>query len=247
MKRLFALALAAMFAGSPSFAAPMTMNGVAFDTSNAASEVLWAQGGVTAGPAANRREACGGSGPPTGPNGVECRALEAQGFDLDSYVELDGNGVAPDDVLSVLFPNPIVNGAGSCVASANNGANGPASAAAYAGCDLVIFEILNQADNPTISLVLNGVAIFGVLLAQQGINANHVAIWGFDLTGLGVAIGAAANNPLFLGREVGSPDVAAIVGLNVAPPNVVPLPAAVWMFAAGFAGLGFARRQSRRA
>jgi hypothetical protein len=243
---LISAALTVVFAGRAALAAPMTMSGVSFDTSNAASEVLWAQGGVTAGLQENRREPCGPGGPPTGPNGIECRALEAQGFGLNTYVELDSNGSDPDDVLSVLFPAAIVNGAGSCVASPNNGATGPANAAAYAGCDLLVFEILNQADNPTISLTLNGVTILGVLLAQQGVNASHVAIWGFDLTGLGVPIGAAANNPLFLGRQVGSPDVAAIVGLNVAPPNVIPLPASLWLFLGGLAGLGLARRGSSK-
>ncbi len=249
MKRLFVVALVSAAASLPALAAPMTMTGVNFDTSNAASEVLWAQGGVTTGPDANRREACGAAGPPNGPNGIACRALEAQGFDLNSFVEIDNNGVAPDDILSVLFASAIVNGAGSCVASQNNGLTGPANAAAYAGCDLLVFEILNQPDNPTLSLTLNGTTILGVLLAQQGVNASHVAIWGFDLSGLGVAIGAAANNPLFLGRQTGSPDVAAIVGLNFGappPPQVVPLPAAAWLFAAGLAGLGFARRRARR-
>lgn len=242
MKKLLIAALAATFTSLPAFAAPMTMTGVSFDTDNAATEVLWAQGGVTTGPAANRREACGGSGPPTGPNGIECRALEVQGFNLNTFVEIDGNGTAPDDVLSLLFPNAIVNGAGSCLASPNNGLNGPASAANYAGCDLLVFEILNQADNPTISLTLNGVSVLGVLLAQEGINSTHVAIWGFDLTWLGVPVGDQANNPLFISRQVGSPDVAAVVGLNVAAP-VIPLPAAVWLFAAGLAGLRIAGRR----
>lgn len=245
MKKLLIAALAATFASLPALAAPMTMTGVSFDTDNAATEVLWAQGGVTTGPTANRREACAGSGPPTGPNGIECRALEAQGFDLSTYVEIDGNGTAPDDVLSFLFPNPIVNGAGACLASPNKGAAGPTSAASYAGCDLVVFEILNQADNPTLSLTLNGATVLGVLLAQEGLNSTHVAIWGFDLTWLGVPVGDVANNPLFISREAGSPDVAAVVGLNVAAP-VVPLPAAVWLFVAGLAGLGAAGRQASR-
>ncbi|NWG70861.1 MAG: hypothetical protein HXY23_04510 [Parvularculaceae bacterium] len=243
MKKLLIAAFAATFTSLPAFAAPMTMTGVSFDTDNAVAQALWAQGGVTTGPAASRREACAGSGPPTGPNGIECRALEAQGFNLNTYVEIDGNGTAPDDVLSLLFPNPVVNGAGSCVASPNKGATGPTSAASYAGCDLLVFEILNQADNPTISLTLNGVSVLGVLLAQEGVNSTHVAIWGFDLTWLGVPVGDAANNPLFISREAGSPDVAAVVGLNVAAP-VVPIPAAAWLFAAGLAGLGAAGRRA---
>jgi hypothetical protein len=106
-----------------------------------------------------------------------------------------------------------------------------------------VFEVLNQPDNPTVSLTLNGVTILGVLLSQQGTNDTHIAIWGFDLAGLGVAIGAAANNPLFFGRETGTPDITAIVGLNTAPP--VPLPAAVWMFLVGLGGLGFAGRRAK--
>ena len=61
---------------------------------------------------------------------------------------------------------------------------------------------------------------------------------------LGIALGALANNPLFLGRDVGTPDVAAVVGMNF---GVIPLPAAAPLFFAGLAGLGFAGRRKKKA
>lgn len=270
MKHLTAavVAVAALFAADSAGATMQTINNVSFDDSNAASTVLWAQGGVTTGPMGNRREACAdptNAASTVGPNGVTCRANEAVGFDLTTSVELDFNGTDPDDVLAVFFPQPVVNGAGSCNASANDGANGPANAAAYAGCDVLIFEVLNQPDVPTLALSLmntnNNTEILGVLLAfiddidPTRFGDQHGAIWGFDLGGLGVAQGASVGNPLFVGNRQsgvnfsGSPDIAAIVGVNFGapPPPQVPLPAALPLFFAGLAGLGFAARRRRSA
>lgn len=244
MKHLLSAAVALVAMGAIAHAAPMTIGGVSFDTDNAASTVLWAQGGVTTGLAANRREACADPTDDTstvGPTGVECRAVEAAGFDLDTSVELDSNGTSPDDILSVFFDNPLANGAGNCAAGD------------FAGCDLLVFEILDQPDNPTLSLTIGGMTILGVLLADVDIDTDNdgsfddpVAIWGYDLTGLGLAIGDLANSPLFLGRDVGTPDIAAIVGQNFGD-GVIPLPAAAPLFFAGLAGLGFAARRRRKA
>ncbi len=239
MKYLLSGAFALVAMGAIAYAAPMTIGGVSFDTDNAASTVLWAQGGVSTGLAANRREACADPTDATstvGPTGVECRAVEAAGFDLDTSVELDNNGTAPDDVLSFFFDNAVVNGAGNCALGD------------FGGCDLLIFEILDQPDNPTLSLTLGGATIMGVLLADVDLDTDNdgdfddpVAIWGFDLSGLGLAIGDLASSPLFLGREVGTPDIAAIVATNV-----IPLPAAAPLFFAGLAGLAFAARRRRK-
>lgn len=252
MKYLLAAATAFAAACSVASAAPMTIGGVGFDTDNSATDVLWAQGGVFAGLDANRREACADPTDRTstlGPTGKVCRADEAAGFNLATEVELTSSAtLANDDVLSVFFASPIFNGAGSCIASPDSGVSGPASAADYAGCDLVVFEVGEQADNPNLSLTLNGLTVFAVLLADiefdrgnGGDTDDPVHIWGFDLSGLGVAIGDAASNPLFLGGDVGSPDIAAIIGINV-----VPLPAAAPLFFAGIAGLGFAARRRRK-
>lgn len=234
MKYLLSAAVAFAAMGAAAHAAPMTIGGVNFDTDNAATEVKIAQGGHTVGPPADHR-VVGDSVP------------EVEGFDLDTSFEIDSNGTDPDDVLSLLFDQPLANGAGSCNASANPSA-GAASPADYAGCDLLVFEILDQPDNPTLSLTLGGMTIMGVLLADvdldtdgDGKNDDPVAIWGFDLTGLGVAVGDPANNPIFLGRDVGTPDIAAVVGTNA-----IPLPAAAPLFFAGIAGLSFAARRRRK-
>lgn len=240
MKHLIAGAFAGLALGAIANAAPMTIGGVNFDTDNAASAALYAQGGHFVGPLSGRREACIDPTDPNstvGPTGVECRAGEAVGFDLDTSVELDSNGTSPDDVLSIFFDNAVLNSAGNCLLGD------------YAGCDLLVFEILDQPDNPTLSLTLGGVTIYGVLLADVMIDSDSdgdfddpVAIWGYDLTGLGIAIGGAANNPLYLGRDVGTPDIAAIVATSV-----IPLPAALPLFIAGLAGLGFSAGRRRKA
>lgn len=239
MKRLISAAVALVAMGAIANAAPMTIGGVDFDTDNAASTALYAQGGHFVGPAAGRREACIDPTNPAstvGPTGVECRAGEAAGFDLDTSVELDSNGTSPDDVLSIFFDNEVFNGAGNCAAGD------------FAGCDLLVFEILDQPDNPTLSLTLGGTTIMGVLLADVLLDTDSdgdfddpVAIWGYDLAALGVAIGDIVSNPLYLGRDVGTPDIAAVVATNV-----IPIPGAVPLFLAGLAGLGFAGRRRRK-
>lgn len=252
MKYLVTVVFAFAAMSAAAHAAPMTIGGVNFDTDNSATDVLWARGGVFAGLPANLREACADPTDSTstvGPTGEVCRADEAAGFNLANEVELTSSGtLANDDVLSVFFANPVVNFAGSCLASPDGGIAGPASAADYAGCDLIVFEVGDQADNPNLSLTLGGLTVFAVLLADiefdrgdGGDTDDPVHIWGFDLTGLGVAIGGSASNPLFLGGDVGSPDIAAIIGINV-----IPIPAAAPLFLAGIAGLGFAARRRRK-
>ncbi|WP_425409427.1 VPLPA-CTERM sorting domain-containing protein [Hyphococcus sp.] len=230
-------------------AAPMTIGGVNFDDSNGVQEAKLAAGGSPA------------SGFSVGDD-----IDEVEGFDLDTSYQLRNNGTSDDDVLSLLFAESIVNGAGSCIASADED-TGPASAADYAGCDLLIFEALNQSDSPTTALTLMAAqldpqpqppdTILGVLLfsgefdvdgdGDIGINEN-VTIWGFDLALLGVLAGEAANNPLFVGRDQGTPDIAAVVGTNfgMTPTPEVPLPAAAWLFIAGLSGLGFAGRRKKK-
>lgn len=253
--RLVLAASAALLASvSAAGATPMTLVGVNFDSANGVQEATLAAGDAT--PLPGRPSV----GDPI--NGVE-------GFNIGSGsfapYELRNNGTQPDDVLSLLFPNPIVNGAGSCIASANQ-LVGPTSAANYAGCDLLVFEVFNQSDSPTASLTLaaamNGTqpsppnSILGVLLGfipnfdldGDGDLDGGVTIWGFDLSLLNVALGGSAANPLFIGRDQGTPDIAAVVGLNFgAPPPQVPLPAALPLFFAGLAGLGFASRRRRKA
>ncbi|MEO1136958.1 MAG: VPLPA-CTERM sorting domain-containing protein, partial [Pseudomonadota bacterium] len=230
--------------GATAHAAPMTLGGVDFDDSNGVQEATLAAGGSLSGLT---------PGDPID---------EVEGFDLNSNYELINNGTADDDVLSLLFASPIVNGAGSCIASADPD-TGPANAADYAGCDLLIFEVFNQSDSPTTALSLAAAqldpqpsppdSVLGVLLAfidDIDIDGDgrdeEVTIWGFDLALLGVLVGDAANNPLFVGRDQGTPDIAAVVGLNFGDIPDVPLPAAAWLFLAGVAGFGFAGRKRRK-
>ena len=239
MKRLlaaFSIITIVSIAGAN--AAPMTLGGVSFDTDDAASEVLWAQGGVFAGLTENRREACADPTDrtsTTGPTGVECRALEVVGFDLDQDVELDENNTVlqDPDVLSVFFDQPLINGAGN---------------------DMIVFETLNQNDSPALTMVLNGEQLLGTNLAVVEINGKDYTIWGFDFGNLplNLAMGATIGEPIFLqtGRDdqntpIGSSDIAAIVGLNFGVIPEVPLPAAFPLFLAGLAGLGLTRRRKR--
>jgi hypothetical protein len=229
-------------------AAPMTIGGVNFNSDNGVTEA---------------KLAAGDSSPLPGRPNVGDDINGVEGFKigttfLDPF-QLRNNGTDDDDVLSLLFANPIVNGAGSCLASPNNGVNGPSSAANYAGCDLLVFEVFNQSDSPTVALTLTAAkaddqpdppnSILGVLLSFLEFDVDGdgdldgLTIWGFDLSGLNVAVGAAATNPLFLGRDRGTPDIAAVVGLNFAPPPQIPVPAAFPLFIAGLAGLGFASRK----
>jgi hypothetical protein len=226
----------AMGAVASAHAAPMTVGGVNFDTDNAAQDVLWAQGGVFAGLPANRREACADPtdrNSMTGPTGVNCRADEAAGFDLDEAIELDENNTVTQDpdVLSVFFDNPLANGAGD---------------------DLIVFETLNQDDSPALTLILNGAQIAGTKLSVAEIDGKKFTIWGFDFSDMpfDLAMGAIVGEPIFLqtirddeNTPIGSSDIAAIIGLNFGVIPEVPLPAAFPLFLAGL--LGF-RLVSRR-
>lgn len=218
---------------SAAHAAPVTVGGVTFDTDNHADDVIWARGGVFAGLTENRREACV---PPTagstvGANGVNCRADELDDFDLDDFVELDENAttVNPPDALAIFFDNPLVNGA---------------------GIDLVIYEEANQSDNPALTLILGGSQLTGTVLATIEINGKKYTISGFDFSNspLNIALGAVIGQPIFLQtlNQVGSADISAIIGVNFGqPPPDIPLPAALPLFFAGLAGLGFAARRRR--
>lgn len=240
MKRIISLAVGVILGSVASaHAAPMNLGGVSFDTDNAATEVLWAQGGVFAGNPDNLREACADPTDrtsTTGPTGKECRALEVVGFDLDTDVELDENNTVLQgpDVLSVFFDNPLANGAGD---------------------DMIVFETLNQDDSPALTLVLNGEQIAGSKLAVVEIDGKDFTIWGFDFSDLpfNLAMGALVGEPIFLqtfrddeNTPIGSSDIAAIIGLNFGEIPEVPLPAALPLFLAGLAGFGLARRRKQR-
>lgn len=232
IRRLVVAALMASLAAGGASAATMTIGDVTFDTDNAAVDAYIAQGGHFVGPPAGRRD-------------VGDPVPEVVGFDLSTYWEINKNGpLHPEDVLAVSFASPLANGAGNCAVGD------------YAGCDVLVFEVLNQADTPTVSLSLGGAVILGVLLADTIVitpdgKSRRVGVYGFDFSLLSVAIGDVVNNPVFIGRPEsgeGSPDVAAIVGMNFfnePPPPEVPLPAAAPLFFAGLAGLAFARRRRR--
>ena len=239
MKRLLT-AISISFFGSiaAAHAAPMTLGGVSFDTDNAATEVLWAQGGVFAGLPGNRREACVDATDRTstvGATGEECRALEVVGFDLEEDVELDKNNgnLSGPDVLSVFFDQPIVNGD---------------------GIDIIVFETQDQDDPPAMTMVLNGDQLIGTRLAVVEVDGKDYTIWGFDFDQLpfDLAMGATVGEPILLqtfrdgqNTSVGSSDIAAIVGINFGVIPEVPLPAAFPLFLAGLAGLQFARRRKQ--
>ena len=247
---LTALGLSFCFAASAQ-AAPMMVGGVDFDTDNAASTVLWAQGGVFSGLDENRREACidvTDISSTVGANGVNCRADEVAGFTLGNgdaeSVELDDNDpLTPDgpDVLAVHFDKVLANGD---------------------GYDLLIFESDNQADEPTLTILLNGLQLMGVSLGDFEFDDEDYHVWAFDFgdAPLELALGAALSAPIYVqtlrdgdgpdGRVIGSADIAAIVALNFiddTPPPEVPLPAAAWLFLAGVAGFGFAGKKKRSA
>ncbi len=244
MKKLIATALGLGFCFAASaHATPMTLGSVSFDTDNAATTVLWAQGGVFAGLPANRREACSDPTNPAstvGDNGVECRALEVVGFDLDTDVELDENNTVLQeaDVLAAFFNDglTLINGAGN---------------------DVIVFETQDQDDPPAVTLMLNGQQIVGTRLDVVEVDGKDYTIWGFDFSDLGIAMGATISAPLYIqtardsnNTPVGSSDIAAIVGLNfqdMVPTPEIPLPAAAWLFIAGMTGLGFAGRAKKKA
>ena len=248
MKKLLSIALGLGFCfAANANAAPMTLGSVSFDTDNAATTVLWAQGGVFAGGGiggANLREACVDPTNPAstvGANGIECRALEVVGFDLDTDVELDENNTVTQDpdVLAAFFDNgkTLINGAGN---------------------DVIVFETQDQDDPPAVTLILNGMQIIGERLDVVEVDGKDYTIWGFDFSDLGIAMGAAISAPLYIqtarddeNTPVGSSDVAAIVGINfedpMEPTPEVPLPAAAWLFIAGITGLGFAGRTKKKA
>ena len=116
MKYLVSAAIASLAMVAAAHAAPMTIGGVNFDSSNTPIDVKIAQGGHFV-------------GPPSGWRNVGDDVPEVEGFDLDTSFELDSNGTSPDDVLSLLFASPLANGGGACTASADP-KTGPASAAA---------------------------------------------------------------------------------------------------------------------
>ncbi|MEQ1930727.1 MAG: hypothetical protein ABL957_09360 [Parvularculaceae bacterium] len=249
MRLVLAASAAFLALTAAASAAPLTIGGVNFNTSNGVVEAKYAAGDHTPLPG---RPSIGDD-----INGVE--GFKVGTGALDEF-ELRNNGTDDDDVLSLLFTSPVINGAGSCLASPNDAENGPANAAAYAGCDLLVFEVYNQSDSPTVALTLSHAmaedqpappnSIIGVLLSFLEFDVDGdgdldgLSIWGFDLAGLNIAVGAAATNPLFLGRDQGTPDIGAVVGLNFAPPvPQIPLPAALPLFFAGLAGLGLASRK----
>ncbi|WP_411817722.1 VPLPA-CTERM sorting domain-containing protein [Hyphococcus sp. DH-69] len=242
MKKLLISALGLGFGLMASAnAAEMTLGGITFDTDNSASTVLWAQGGVFAGNLDNRREACvdpTDSSSTVGATGVECRALEVTGFDLDTDVELDENNTVTQDpdVLSVFFDDDLINGD---------------------GFDIIVFETQDQDDPPAVTMILNGTQLIGERIAVVEVDGDTFTMWGFDFANLpfDLAMGATISAPLYLqtarddeNTPVGSSDIAAIVGLNFGVPTPeIPLPAAAWLFIAGITGLGFAGRNKRKA
>ena len=239
---------------SMAFAAPMMVGGVDFDTDNAASDVLWAQGGRFAGPDDKRRSACDDPTDRTSTvrttellnndAGTTCRAFVAQGFNLDDAVELDDNNgnLIGSDVLSAFFDKPLINGD---------------------GFDVIIFESLNQDDASAITLFLNGAQIVGTVLGNVSDGMGNMAravAFDFSDAPLNVALGAAIGAPIYIqtlrldgnnnpdpnGEPEGSADIVAIVGLNFADPLTdVPLPAAAPIFLLGLAGLGWARKRRK--
>lgn len=238
-----ALALGCCFAANAN-AAEMTLGGITFDTDNAASTVLWAQGGVFAGNADNLREACvdpTNAASTVGANGIECRALEVTGFDLDTDIELDKNNanLHDPDVIAVFFDRDLINGD---------------------GMDIFVFETQDQDDPPALTLILNGEQLIGTRIAVVEVDGDDFTMWGFDFSDMptSLAIGTVISAPLYIqtsrddeNTPVGSSDIAAIIGLNFAddtpPPPEVPLPAAAWLFIAGISGLGFAGRRNKKA
>jgi hypothetical protein len=228
MKKLVAAAAAFVSLAGAALAAPVTVGGVSFDTSNAATTVLWAQGGVFSGLTANRREACVDPTNPAstvGATGVKCRANEAAGFNLNEFVELDKNNgvINEEDVLAAFFAQPLVNGA---------------------GFDLVIYEAANQSDNPGVSIVLNGASIAGTVLGTVVVNGKKFTISAFDFSNspLNIALGATIGQPIYIRtlNQRGSSDIAALVGINFGTPTPeIPLPAALPLFFAGLAAVSY--------
>ena len=232
-------------------AVPLSVGGVGFDTEGGADDVVWAQGGVFSGLPQNYRSACQDD-PITasssvgvtidtiqGPVNPTCRADEAAGFDpTTDSIELDENNTMTQDpdVLAAFWDDPVINGD---------------------GVDLILFETLNSDDPPAVTLILNGEQLMGTFLGTVTYMGETLRATGFDFSLLGLAMDAIVGEPIYIqtlrddeNTPVGSSDIVAIVatnfGMDPDPMPEVPLPAAMPLFLAGIAGLGFARGRRRK-
>lgn len=220
-KRLLTLIAASTFAAGAAQAATVNIGSFTFDDSQAADVVTLVNG--RAGSVLN-------------PYLVGDRVDAAEGWDLSTNVELTGNNnsigdsILHQDVLQVEFTTLFL---------VNN-----------AGYDILIFEVFNQNDPMTAGFSMASVlddpdaALHATLLEVVNVPEGRFGVYGIDLSDLGFAPGEAKQMPLFISRDEGSPDIAAIVAYNATP---IPLPAAAPLFFAGIAGLAFARLRRRRA
>ena len=106
------------------------------------------------------------------------------------------------------------------------------------GIDLLVFERFSDEESPLLSLTFGGPSIAGVFLESimpGGI--NQTTVFGFDLDLLGITAGAIVAGNVFFTINGNTPDIAEIAAIDSGT-TVVPLPAALPLFAGGLGLLG---------
>jgi hypothetical protein len=108
------------------------------------------------------------------------------------------------------------------------------------GDDILVVE-RRAPENQLMSLTFGGVTLMGTL--RESVFPDERSLFGFDLSDLGVALGAKLTHDLFLQPSGNnSPGVSAIVALNTTP---VPLPASLALLSGGLGLLALTRRRRR--
>lgn len=116
-----------------------------------------------------------------------------------------------------------------------------------AGADILVFE-RTAPEAMDLALTLGGTAIIGAFLetfADPG--GGNTNAYGFDLSLLGVGMGAEFTGNLFISRITTgtNPDISGIAALHTTPVSTIPLPAALPLLATGIVIFVFGGRRRR--